>query len=270
MQWFGWTLVILCALFALYLWLIAPARRRVDASALKGWLYAHRGLYDEQTAPENSMEAFRRAAQAGFGIELDVQLTRDGRMVVHHDGDTGRVCGQSAVIRETDYDRLPLLPDGSRIPLFDDVLALVDGRAPLIVEVKQYGSPSRNAAAALEHLRAYAGPYCVESFQPIAVRYFKKHAPDVVRGQLATGDGAHRGAVPPGAFFALKNLLVDCIGRPDFIAYSVGADRGFTVRLVRRWFRPLLAGWTIQSQQELDRALKTYDFPIFERFLPKR
>lgn len=264
-----WLILALPALFALYLWLIAPARRHPDASALKGWLYAHRGLYGGD-APENSMTAFARAVEAGYGIELDVQRTRDQRLVVHHDGNTQRVCGVDAVICQTDFDQLPLLPDGSRIPTLDEVLALVNGRVPLIVEVKQYQNPAQNAAAALEHLRRYAGPYCVESFQPIAVRYFKKHAPDIVRGQLATGDKLHREGVPRGAFFALKNLLINCVGRPHFIAYSAGADHGLSMRLMRRWFHPLFAGWTIRSQQELDEARKTYDFPIFEKFIPQK
>ena len=143
MPWYIWVLLVLAVLCALYLWMIAPRRARPDASALAGRLYAHRGLHDGNLHVfENSMEAFRRAVDAGYGIELDVQQTLDGVLVVHHDGNTERVCGQSREILSTKFEDLPPLPDGSPIPLFADVLALVGGRTPLIVEIKQYGSPT--------------------------------------------------------------------------------------------------------------------------------
>ena len=85
-----WLLIALLLLCALYLFLIAPAKRP-DDRALRGWLYAHRGLHDgNRSVPENSLEAFRRAAEAGYGVELDVQLTRDGMLVVHHDASLKR------------------------------------------------------------------------------------------------------------------------------------------------------------------------------------
>ena len=142
-------LIVLLLLCALYLFLIAPASKRPDDRALRGWLYAHRGLHDgNRDVPENSLEAFRRAAEAGYGVELDVQLTRDGMLVVHHDASLKRVCGVDKAIGSLSYDELCKipLPDGSRVPLFSEVLALVDGRVPMIVEVKHYGGAARIAA----------------------------------------------------------------------------------------------------------------------------
>lgn len=270
---FLWLLALIVLLCALYFILIAPSRRRPDASALKGWLYAHRGLHDgNHEVPENSLNAFRRAVEAGYGMELDVQLTKDGRLVVHHDGNLKRVCGVDRSIRDMTYEELCAvsLPDGSRVPLFQEVLDLVNGRAPLIVEVKHYGSPSANAAATLEHLRGYAGPYCVESFNPIAMRYFKKNAPDIVRGQLAMGGRRNPAEIGAVSFFALKNLLVNCISRPHFIAYSVPNDRSLSMLLMKRLFHPLLAAWTIRGQETLEESLaRGYDLPIFELFTPQ-
>lgn len=264
-----WLLLCLAVLLALYLWLIAPARMRPDMTALTGKLYAHRGLHDgNQTVAENSPEAFRRAVEAGYGIELDVQLTRDLTLVVHHDGDTARVCGKPALIRDTDYADLPALPDGTAIPTFAEVLSLVGGRVPLIVEVKQYGDPARNAAATLAALRGYTGAYCVESFHPMAVRYFRKTAPGIVRGQLAMGgrrDPAELGRV---THCALKYLLVNVLGRPHFVAYSSAVDRNLSIWLMKRLFRPGLAAWTLRSQPALDSARKAYGMFIFERFTP--
>ena len=109
-----WILVCLMFLAGLYLFLIAPGRARPDASALTGWLYAHRGLHGG-SVPENSLAAFSRAAEAGYGIELDVQLTLDGRLVVHHDASLKRVCGADLRICDITFEELcrHLLPDGS-------------------------------------------------------------------------------------------------------------------------------------------------------------
>ena len=269
MLWYGWVLVIFAALCALYLWLIAPGLRRPDAKALTGRLYAHRGLHDgNHSVPENSLTAFRKAVEAGYGIELDVQLTADRRLVVHHDANTRRVCGVDAEICKTMYDVLPALPDGSPIPTFAEVLALVGGRAPLIVEVKPSGSAAANAAAALAALRTYEGPYCVESFHPLIVRYFRRHAPDIVRGQLAMGGRRNPEEIGLLSFFMLKNLLINALGRPHFIAYSCQYDRNLSMTLMKRVFHPLLAAWTVRDQRTLDRARADYDLPIFELFTP--
>lgn len=266
-----WILICLAILAGLYLFLIAPGRDRPDASALMGWLYAHRGLHGGDV-PENSLAAFSRAVEAGYGIELDVQLTRDGSLVVHHDASLKRVCGADLRICDITCEELCRhpLPDGSRVPLFSEVLSLVDGRVPLIVEVKHHGGAARNAAAALEHLRAYGGPYCVESFHPLAMRYFRLHAPGVVRGQLAMGGAYRPGEAGAAAHFMLKHLLVNSLSRPHFIAYSYPEDRTPAMWLMRRCFRPLLAAWTLRSQEALDGALaRGYHLPIFEGFAPR-
>ena len=260
---------ILLALAALALWLIAPARRRPDASALTGRLYAHRGLHDGTPAvPENSLTAFRLAVEAGYGIELEVQRTADRQLVVHHDSNTRRVCGVDAEILSTPYAALPPLPDGSPIPLFAEVLALVAGRAPLIVEIKPYGSATANAEAAVTALRGYAGPYCVESFHPLAVRYVRRHAPEVLRGQLAMGTPFNPAETTLAEHVAVKYLLINAFGRPHFVAYSSDSDHNLSLWLMKRLFHPLLAAWTLRDQASLNRARKDYSMLIFERFTP--
>lgn len=265
---------ILPALCALYLFLIAPCLQRPDTSALEGHLYAHRGLHDGNKAvPENSLAAFRRAVEAGYGMELDVQLTRDGRLVVHHDGSLKRVCGVDKNIRDLTYEELCAipLPDGSKIPLFSEVLDLVDGRVPMIVEVKHHGGAAKNAASTLEHLSAYHGPYCVESFDPTAMAYFKKHAPHIVRGQLAYGGKWQPEELGLAAHFCLKHLLVNCVSRPHFVAYSVPTDHTLAMWLMKHVYHPQLAGWTIRKQQVLDESLtRGYQYPIFELFTPQK
>lgn len=269
-----WLLAALLFIVALYLFMIAPAASRPDASRFADRLYAHRGLHDgNRDVPENSMQAFRLALEAGYGIELDVQLTRDEKLVVHHDATLARVCGVDKRIAELTWAELSeiRLPNGEGVPLFSDVLALTDGAQPLLVEVKYHFNVRRTAEETLKALRGYAGDYCVESFHPVAVRYFRKHAPGVLCGQLAGGGKWKRGG--DGLRFeqlALKYLLVNAVSRPHFVAYSCAVDRNVSMWLMKHFFKPLLAGYTIRTQEGLDRALaEGYRMPIFELFTPK-
>jgi len=264
--------IILLILLALYLFLIMPSLRRPCDSHLRGWLYAHRGLHDgNKKVPENSMEAFRLAVENGYGMELDVQLTRDGQLVVHHDGSTKRVCGVDKLIKDTDYADLPLLPDGTAIPLLTEVLSLVDGRTPIIVEVKHHGGAARNAAAAWKVLQGYQGPYCVESFDPTAMYYFRRHAPRVIRGQLASGGKWNPEDLNFASYVALKHLFVNVLSRPHFVSYSVPEDKSLSPWLMKHILKPYLACWTVRSQQVLDYAKKEgYMYPIFELFTPQK
>ena len=268
-------IAVVVALLLLVLWMIAPRKNKPDLTPLLGYDYAHRGLFTaDQSIPENSLPAFRRAVENGYGIELDIQLTADHQIVVFHDATLKRVCGIDRPLYEFTFQQLqeiPLANSDERIPLFSDVLALVNGRTPLIVEIKHESGPSAVAAAALNMLRAYQGPYCVESFHPMAVRYFRRHAPEVVRGQLAMGYKWQTGGNSKAAHFVLKHLLVNVLGRPHFIAYSVPTDHTLSMWLMKRLFHPYLAGWTIRSQDVLDESLRQgYRYPIFELFIPQK
>ena len=264
--------IVLALVAALYLFMIAPCGKRPDASALRGWKYAHRGLHDGNVnVPENSMRAFELAVENGYGMELDVQLTKDGQLVVHHDGTLERVCGVNKALLEMDYADLPLLPDGSRIPLLKEVLDMVDGRTPIIVEIKYYGGAARIAAAAHEVLKGYQGAYCVESFHPLAVQYFRKHAPHIVRGQLASGGKWDKAVQSYISYVALKYLLVNVAARPHFVAYSVPEDNSISIWLMKKLFKPMLACWTVRDQKTLDYARKQgYEYPIFELVTPDK
>ena len=268
-----WILLCLVLLAGLYLFLIAPGRKRPDASALTGWLYAHRGLHGGDV-PENSLPAFAAAVEAGYGIELDVHLTRDDVLVVFHDDTLSRMCGISKRVEDMtlpELERLRLQGSEQGIPTLDQVLAVVEGKVPLIVEIKADKRLAELCRRTRERLRDYGGAYCVESFHPLAMRYFRLHAPDVVRGQLAMGGARQPGETGFIAYFALKHLLVNSLSRPHFVAYSCPEDHTLAMWLMRRCFHPLLAAWTLRSQEALDGALaRGYQLPIFEGFTPRR
>ena len=270
-----WIIRIALILFALYCFLAAPNlfRRKLSHKQLTGHDYAHRGLYDNKRGiPENSLKAFERAVNCGYGIELDVRETRDHVLVVHHDETLERSCGDPRRVCDvplSDLQQISLFGTEERIPTFDEVLRLVDCRVPLIVELK---TDFRNHALpqqVYDRLRKYPGIYCVESFDPLAVRWFKKHAPRVVRGQLAFLDEMKGMSILEKLKrVALACLLIDFLGRPDFIAYGYETDANISFRFVANVFRPLLAAWTVRDQEAYQELKQQYDIQIFECFKP--
>ena len=184
--------------------------------------YAHRGLHDNaQGVPENSIVAFEYAIERGYGIELDIQLTADGEAVVFHDYSLKRVCGEDVKLSSLTLDELKkyrLLGTEYTIPTFLEVLELVDGRVPLLVELKGESGNTALCPVAANLLDTYMGAYCVESFNPLLLRWFKKNRPDTARGQLVTNLIKSKGA---GNFFRnlmLSLMLTNFLSRPDFIA----------------------------------------------------
>ncbi|MBE6976046.1 MAG: glycerophosphodiester phosphodiesterase [Ruminococcaceae bacterium] len=240
--------------------------------ALQGWAYAHRGLHGDGV-PENSMKAFRLALENGYGIELDVHLMADGELAVIHDPSLKRTAGESVFIEDltkADLDRYFLEGTDEKIPLFSEVLALFDGKAPLIVELKA----ERNNHAALskavcEMMADYKGVYCLESFDPRVVHWLKKNKPDEIRGQLTENFVANPKSKLPGILkFLLTTQLMNFLTVPDFIAYK-SADRKRLGNFVcRKIWRVQGVTWTVKSQDEFDAVEKEGWLPIFEGFRP--
>lgn len=271
-----WLIRIACILFVLYCFLVAPniTRRKLNTRRLTDWDYAHRGLHNKSNAPENSMVAFQKAIESGYGIELDVRVTRDNVLVVHHDETLERSCGDPRRVRDVpleDLKQLSLFGTNERIPTFDEVLELVDGRVPLIIELKTDFSNASLASQVYERMKQYNGVYCVESFDPFAMRWFKKHAQDVVRGQLAFMPELKKKDIKENLRrLALAYLLVNCLSRPDFIAYGYKTDSNVSFRFVANVFRPVLAAWTVKDEGVFGELQKYYDMQIFEQFRAKR
>ncbi len=240
-------LVAAGAAAALPLFLLAPGRAGKKKAPFVGRSFAHRGLHTEdRSVPENSLAAFRRAVEAGYGIELDVQLSREGEVVVFHDDTLDRVCGVPGRVDARSLPalrRLRLCGTEEGIPLFSEVLRLVAGRVPLIVELKTGHRNRLLCEKALAYLRRYEGPACIESFDPRIVAWFRFHAPERFRGQLAQLPEEYRkDGMNPAVAFALGNTLLNAAARPEFIAYRIG-PRPLPVRLAER-LGAVPVGWT--------------------------
>lgn len=259
------TLVVLLYGICLY-----PGKRR-NITPFDRVKYAHRGLHDANT-PENSLAAFRAAKNAGFGVELDIQFTADKQIVVFHDADLKRMCGIDKRIDALTYDELAkytLLDSDQHIPLLRDVLAAL-GTTPVLCEFKSHGAVTDCSLceAAYPLLHAYAGPLCVESFNPFVIRWFRRHHPDVIRGILSMKYDDASGVTRVQQIL-LTALLTNCITHPDFIAYKYTDRCTFSLRVCRALFRPATFAWTIRSQAAENNALRTFNTVIFEKYLPK-
>lgn len=277
-------LCVLCILIpALYLWLLRPVtgkkkdRRSRGADPFKNRFIAHRGLFDNKTDhPENSAAAFKNAVKHGFAVELDVHLTSDGKLVVFHDRTLKRMCGVNKDIFKCSYKELQqytLLHSKEKIPLFEDVLEIIGNHVPLLLEIKPEGHFFKTAAAAAEMLERHSEvTYCVESFHPLAVWWFRIHRPEIIRGQLSTDFRRNKVNINPAAGFVLKNLLFDFLSKPDFIAYNFKYADSFSYRLCRKLYKPLNAAWTLRSPADIERAKHmkngSFDMMIFDSFMP--
>ena len=233
--------------------------------------YAHRGLHNAQNGvPENSMPAFRRAVEQGYGIELDVHLSKDGKLVVEHDDTLRRTCGVDLRIEDTDWSTLQTLTlEGTdrRLPLLEEVFALVDGRVPLLIEAKIVGGNWNALGSALTAaLERYRGPFCVESFEPRFLLWLRRHAPHIVRGQLAGNVRNENNRISPVINFVLKNLLIHLLSRPDFVAYNYKTHRNLSFRICRLLYRPPLFLWTVKTPEGEAVANRLKATPIFEDF----
>lgn len=260
--------VVLVMLFLICLY---PGKRR-NIDPFDGVKFAHRGLHND-SLPENSMAAFRAAKEAGFGVELDIQLTADKQIVVFHDADLKRMCGVDRRVDSLTYDELQqftLAGSNQRIPLLRDVLAVLE-TTPVLCELKSYGAVTDCSLckAAYPLLKSYAGALCVESFNPFMIRWFRQNHPSVIRGILSMQYDDTSG-VTRAQQFLLTALLTNCITRPDFIAFKHTDCHVLSFRICRALFRTAAFAWTVRSQEEQDASALYFDTVIFENYRPKK
>ncbi len=256
----------------IYLLLIMPRIvGKPDMSPFLGRLYAHRGLHDNASeAPENSMAAFRKAVEAGYGIELDIQLTKDKEVVVFHDFTLERVCGAEGTVCDYTYEELQqfsLYASREKIPKFTEVLKLVNGKVPLIVEFKGNTMDMSLCPVAASILQEYQGVYCMESFNPLMVAWYRKHYGSVVRGQLSEKFWSN--SKKSMLNFVLQHLLFNFHARPDFIAYSWKDHTNLSRRICKSFYKITAVAFTIRSEESLREMQGKFDLFIFDSFLPQ-
>ena len=270
-----WILLGLFVLIFLLYLLCLRCNKRRDWSKFRGRRFAHRGFHNKPDIPENSLPAFRRAVQCGFGAELDVHLMRDGHLAVIHDASLKRTAGADVLVEDLTAEELrqyKLEGTEHHIPLLEEVLPVFAGKAPLIVELKaERGNADALATAACKLLDKYKVDYCVESFDPRCLMWLWQNRPDVVRGQLSENFTRHGdGKDLPGAVrWVLSNLLLNCRTRPAFIAYRFEDRDSLSLKLCRSLYGAQEFSWTIRSREDMAAAEEAGALPIFECFDPR-
>ena len=264
---------IVIVLVAALVFCIAPGKMTPEAKktakAFFGLNCAHCGLHTkDRKVPENSLPAFTAARSGGYGIELDVRLSKDEQVVVFHDDDLSRACGVDKPVGDMTWAELSglrLFDTEEKIPLLSEALeAIAD--TPVIVEIKSAGANNELLCQKTLHLLLAGGQnWCVESFDPRVVAWFRKNAPDVLRGQLSCLPKSFD-SVSKLTALPLGILLTNFMSRPHFISYS-DEPHPLTVRLCRS-MKPLNVVWTISPASDITLCEKENDVVIFEHYTP--
>jgi glycerophosphoryl diester phosphodiesterase len=235
---------------------------------------AHRGLHDvSHGIIENTPAAFEAAIEAGYPIECDLQLTADEEALVFHDATLQRMTNEPGKVfhkSSTELSQLTLNGTDQTIPTLGDVLEIVQGRVPILIELKNIraeAGPLEKRTAKL--LESYNGPVAVQGFSPQSMGWFAENHPDIPRGQLSQ-NYENRPEIKLSWIkrFVLRNLLLVSISKPHFISYRIDSLPALAAGIARRTGLPILA-WTVRNAHDREIAAKHADNIIFEDFLPE-
>lgn len=260
-------LLILCDLYLLSL-CAHPKERRFRN--FEKFDYAHRGLHNrERHIPENSLTAFWLAAESGYGAELDVHLSKDGRLVVMHDESLLRMTGYDKNICDCtaqELESLRLEDTEELVPYLEEVLPLFEGKAPLIIELKTHNGNHvalcRKVCAMARQFRGVQ--FCIESFDPRALIWLRKHRPKILRGQLSCRFDRESSGLSGAAAFLLTNLMTNFLTQPHFIAYRYEDRNNLSLRLCKLLWQVQEVNWTIRNDRDAQKALDAGSMIIFE------
>lgn len=207
-------------------------------------LIAHRGMHNYKYI-ENTIDSFKRAIIYNYIIELDIRLLRDGTIIVYHDDNLKRLTNIDKKLKECTYDEIKNI-ENIKIPTFKEVLDLIDGKVPVVIDYKDYG----NCVGCLEResvrlLDNYKGLFSVQSFNPLTVLWFKLNRPSYIRGQLVNN-------IYPKNFlirYILSNMFTNIITKPDYIGANL--DMLDNDKIIRLRKKCLVIGYTVKSRKEL-------------------
>ncbi len=261
----GFVLLLFLSLFLMLL----PGRKSKKLKKFD-WLFekpiAHRGYHlGNKEVPENSKIAFQRAIDKGYHIEIDLNVTKDNKVVVIHDGTLDRMCGvKNVVINDLtlkEVKQYRLMDGEQQIMELQEFLDFVDDRVGLLIEIKDSYN-GKLEAAALPILRAYKGRYVIQAFSPFSLKWFKKNAPEIPRGQLCFNYMSNK-KMKWHRRFLYTNLFSNFIGRPHFTSYCWPGAEQYTNRVLRKLGAKLLV-WTVTNQEIYDKVKDHCDNVIFE------
>ncbi len=213
-------------------------------------LISHRGLHSQNlNIPENSMPAFSRSILHNFAIELDIRMSSDGEIVVFHDESLERMTGTKGRVSDftlAELKKLVLNNTDYRIPTLSEVLRLVNGKVPILIELKNDGFVGKMEKKLVQMLKKYKGEYAIQSFNPLVLLWFRLNAPHIKRGQLASG----------GNTFLFRKMAFNSITKPDFVSYRYSDINFDLYRRAKKANIPIIC-WTIRTIKDLN-YMKAY------------
>lgn len=225
-----------------------------DAKWLINQPIAHRGYHNEKTAPENSLEAFSEAIKKGYAIELDVLLSKDDYVIVVHDKNLERLTGADIDVSDMTLDQikhLTLLDTQISIPTLEEALELINGKVPILLEIKSTGLSHHLDELTYSIIKGYEGEIAVQSFNAASIRWFMKNAPDITRGLILSGN----------IKFDIANKFIDNLymlySNPNFVSYKYN-------NLLKTDFSELrkdgliVLGWTVNESMLNTREFVQY------------
>jgi len=230
---------------------------------------AHRGLHNEEI-PENSLAAFKNAIKNKFPIELDVTCLADGTPVVFHDERLARMTGRDGFITNTtleEISKITLTGSKEKIPTLAQALDVINGKVPVLIEIKNYGKVGLIEKAVWKTLLSYNGEYAIMSFNPYSLEWFKNNAPKVRRGQLASFFKDNK--ITGLKRYSLKRMLLNKkVSQPNFIIYN--AD-DMPNKYVKKYYGqiPVLA-CCIKNKAEETRLAGFCDNFVFDNYIPEK
>lgn len=234
-----------------------------DLEFLSRSLIAHRGYYNNKKGiPENSVIAFKKAIDNNYLIELDVRLTKDKKLVVFHDDNLKRVCGVNKRVKDLTYKELlkyNLFDTTQKVPLFSEVIKLVNGRVPILIETKFHNRYGVLEKILINELSNYKGLYAIQSFYPLSLLWFKTNTKHIPIGLLSSNFKNNSNSLKK---LIGKTLILDLFFKTDFISYDVkGLPNNY---LLLKKDKKKIVIWTIKNKKDYDLAKKYTDALICE------
>ena len=225
---------------------------------------AHRGLFDREKIPENSMLAFDKALEKGYSIEVDVNMTQDGYIVVFHDNSLKRMTGiknDITTMTLSEIKKFKLLGTENKIPTFEDVLLQVSGKVPILIEVKPNSKYKELMEKLINLLEKYNGKYSIQSFEPRIVYWLKKNMPQISRGQISSKN--IREVKSRILKILLGKMVFNVITKPNFISYQYLSINEKFYKKQKNKGREVIA-WTLKNKEDYEKIRDYCDMVVFE------
>ena len=229
----------------------------------KGRIISHRGIHDNIKIYENTLEAVKLAKEKDYIIEIDIHLTKDNKIIVFHDHNTKRLLKKDLIVEDTTYEEINN-QNYFHVPTLKEVLDLVDGKVPLLIEIKQLRKVGTLEQELMTFLESYKGEYAIQSFNPKVLLWLKKRYPNILRGQLSYSFKNNKFMKIKKIF--LKNMFANFLTKHNFISYKYDELSEKKLKKYKKKKITLL-GWTVKSKKDFKKYSHYYDNLICEEFI---